>query len=83
MVYVLDGQIQVGDKELKAFQLATFEDTGDSLVIETINPAQALILAGRPLNERVAFGGPFVMNTQLEIAQAYSDFENGLFGKIK
>ena len=39
--------------------------------------AQALVLAARPLGEPVAHYGPFVMNTQEEIAQAIKDYEMG------
>ena len=41
--------------------------------------ARILLFAGHPLREPIAFGGPFVMNTQAEIEQAYADYRNGWF----
>jgi redox-sensitive bicupin YhaK (pirin superfamily) len=36
-------------------------------------------LRGRPLPEPVVFGGPFVMNTEAEIKQAFADYRAGRF----
>jgi len=41
---------------------------------------RALLYAGRPLHEAVVARGPFVMNTEGEIEQAYADYRAGRFG---
>jgi quercetin 2,3-dioxygenase len=45
-------------------------------------PLRALLYAGRPLREPVVAGGPFVMNTEAEIAEAYADYRAGRFGPV-
>ncbi len=60
------------------------EDDGPSQVAIAAGakPLRALLYAGRPLREPVVAGGPFVMNTEAEIAEAYADYRAGRFGPI-
>jgi len=39
-----------------------------------------VVIAGKPLREPIVQHGPFVMNTESEIEQAFSDFRNGKNG---
>jgi quercetin 2,3-dioxygenase len=41
--------------------------------------ARAILVAGRPLHEPVARYGPFVMNTQEQLRQAFQDYQDGRF----
>lgn len=53
---------------------------GDGVHIRATHPdTRAILLAAQPLNEPVAWGGPFVMNTHEELQQAFHDFNSGKF----
>jgi redox-sensitive bicupin YhaK (pirin superfamily) len=41
-----------------------------------------MLYSGPPIGEPVAFGGPFVMNNEAEIAAAFADFRRGAFGDV-
>ncbi len=58
---------------------AAFMGEGDEIVVEAARDSRLLLIAGKPLNEPVAWGGPFVMNTREEVMQAYDDFRQGRF----
>ncbi len=78
--YVIAGELLVNDTKVKALQLAEFNHDGDELNINAQTDAVLLLGHAMPLNEPVVSQGPFVMNTQQEIAQAYQDYNEGKFG---
>ena len=43
--------------------------------------AGVLVAAARPLGEPIVQRGPFVMNTEAEIAQAFADYRSGLLAR--
>ena len=49
--------------------------------IKAKSKAKFLVISGKPINEEIARGGPFVMNTKAEILQAVQDYHNGTFVK--
>jgi redox-sensitive bicupin YhaK (pirin superfamily) len=86
--YVVDGAGLFGAEGERGVdgQMVMFAPDGDEVRIE--NPADAdatldvLLIAGVPLNEPIARYGPFVMNTEEEIHQAFEDYSHGRMGAI-
>ncbi|MBL4655040.1 MAG: pirin family protein, partial [Bacteroidia bacterium] len=85
-VHVLDGEIKVGtNKQVSGGSLVLFKADGDFIEIKTGENSQIsniLLLSGKPINEPVVTYGPFVMNSEEEIKQAYADYQQGKMGKI-
>lgn len=85
LAYGLDGQGFVGD-ERHSFglgNLAVF-GSGDSITLQAsdTSPLDVLLLGGQPLREPIVAYGPFVMNTQAEIKQAFEDYQSGRLGTV-
>lgn len=77
VVYVYRGSILIGGRIVKARQLAQLS-VGDSLQLKAGEQgAGALVLAAAPLGEPVVRAGPFVMNTEQELQQAFLDYRQG------
>jgi hypothetical protein len=53
---------------------------GDEVAVATGEAGvRFLLIAGRPLKEPVAWGGPIVMNTRAELRQAFKELDEGTF----
>jgi len=80
---VLQGTILVNDQSLaREAQMVLLSRQGQEATIEANNDATVLLIAGAPIDEPVYGHGPFVMNSQEEIIQAFNDFNRGNFGEI-
>lgn len=81
---VIEGGIMVnGTEEAPTDHFVLFQNDGDSFVIEANEDAVVLIMSGEPINEPIAAHGPFVMNTQAELVQAFNEFSGGKFGHLE
>lgn len=85
IVLVIEGGIKVNDSTaVKTDHLVLFANQGEDFTLEaTEENTVVLILSGQPLNESIASYGPFVMNTEQEIQQAFEDYNNGKFGTLE
>jgi len=81
MLYFFKGAtVRVGDRSVD--RPSAIELRADAAV-ELVNggaESEFLVLQGRPIGEPVAQAGPFVMNTQTEVAEAFADFRRTRFG---
>lgn len=78
-VFVLDGSLWIEGLELQSRTMAILGD-GTRVFAETKDLASRfLLVAGLKLDEPIARGGPFVMNTQTELKQAIDDYQSGRF----
>ncbi len=83
LIYLVSGEIIIGEKEHKKIKDSTLIllSKGESLKVKSISNSKFLLISGKPINEEIARGGPFVMNTKSEILQAVNDYHNGTFVK--
>ena len=82
-VYLLKGELKIGRKEHQKIKNSTLIllNNGSNLVVKSMERSEFLIIAGKPIGETIARGGPFVMNTKEEIIQAVEDYKSGKFAK--
>ncbi len=72
--------IELGNAAIEVNHQAHLDAGMDTEIRNGNEEAEILISQGKPIEEPVVIEGPFIMNTQEEIAQAYSNFSNTQFG---
>lgn len=78
-LYIFEGGLHLDGEDIEKDRLVVLED-GDQLSVKAgPQGGRFILLAANPINEPVARGGPFVMNTRQEIIQAFDDYNNGQF----
>ena len=75
-VYVYEGEIKA-DNIITKRTLAVLETDGSFECESMIDDTKFILVAGEPIDEPVARGGPFVMNTRAEVMQAFDDYHSG------
>jgi len=83
-IYIVEGEGFFGESEDKLFESkrALLFDAGDEFKARAGKSGiRFFLLAGKPLKEPVAWGGPIVMNTKEELNEAYKELDEGTFIK--
>ncbi|MGV3538765.1 MAG: pirin family protein [Rufibacter sp.] len=80
-LYIIKGSLTVNGQEVPFRNLVEFNHDGEELEVTASEDSILLFGHAEPFNEPVVTQGPFVMNTQAEIYQAYQDYQQGKFGE--
>lgn len=82
---VVKGKATINNESVTTNELLVFDKKETLLTIAnpTKDTVDLLVFGGEPYKEPIVFGGPYVMNSQEEIAQANADYYHGKYGDIK
>ncbi|MFT5531586.1 MAG: redox-sensitive bicupin YhaK (pirin superfamily) [Candidatus Poriferisodalaceae bacterium] len=81
VLYLFEGDhLVVEDEHVDSYSGAALATDQEVTVTASESGAEFVILQGRPIGEPVAQYGPFVMNTEAEIHQAFADYRATQFG---
>jgi redox-sensitive bicupin YhaK (pirin superfamily) len=83
-IVVMHGEVNFNQTHTaESITITLFDTEGDHVTVTAITDAKLLVLNGEPIDEPVFAYGPFVMNTQEEIAEAIKDYNDGKMGHIR
>ncbi len=78
--YYRGNQVRIEDQVVDSSSRLVLNPDNDVKIANQDSPSYLLVLEGRPINEPVVKYGPFVMNTEAEIQEAFSDYRETQFG---
>lgn len=86
-IYVYEGRVVVNEGTqstgtiVSQGELGVLSHHGEQLFVSSEAKCKFIVVSGKPINEPVVQYGPFVMNTQQEIIQAFNDYQSGSLAK--
>lgn len=83
LFYVIKGNVIVNGEAAENFELVEFGNDAEDITIQATEDSTILLGYARPNAEPIVAHGPFVMNTQEEIRQAFVDYQQGKLGISK
>ncbi|CAN5636229.1 pirin family protein [soil metagenome] len=78
--YMVKGQADVNGQTTRQMSLVEFENDGEDISFTAIEDCLILFGHALPYKEPVVSDGPFVMNTEAEIREAFTDYQAGKMG---
>jgi redox-sensitive bicupin YhaK (pirin superfamily) len=85
LVFVISGAVTIqGEQQTTRITAETLAvmGQGDTIAVTADEDSRFLLMAADPLHEPIARSGPFVMNTQEQIKQAWADYHQGRFDNV-
>lgn len=82
VLLVVNGEVTVNGEKAGQHDFVLFKNEGEEITISAEKGSVVLLLSGEPINEPIAQYGPFVMNTQRELQDAFQEFQSGKFGVL-
>lgn len=83
-IYLMKGELAIGDREIAATAMITFEKEGSTIKVSTGKEAAHFMFAcGTPHNEPIVHGGPFVMTTNEQMAETKKRYGRGEMGVLE
>jgi len=72
--------LHIDNIKITAYQSVELKPDNELLIVNGDSDSYLLLLQGKPINEPVVQYGPFVMNSEAEIQQAFNDYRRTEFG---
>lgn len=83
-ILIIGGETLInGSETAKENCFVYFSHDGENISVKAVKDSIILILSGMPINEPISAYGPFVMNTEKEIQEAFDDYYSGRFGYLE
>jgi len=83
LFYVIRGKVQINGQEVQQHQLVELDWEGTGIQVLAGTQSQFIYCYGKPFDEPIVAHGPFVMNSQEEIMQAFADYQAGKLGVLR